>query len=747
MSERSSTAAELLRKAAIALVPPLLGFVGEKLMFASVGSVWLLLVAAVIVSAANGGLATGIVSTITSVALAWWYLIPPVRTFGAMAPGHYLSGALFIAIGVAISLLHERLRLTNRQLIRYARQNKIFAAFSENSLDFIAIADAAGALRYINPAGRRMIELPDDVDIEQTHIPDYYPPEDRAFAEKTIVAHMMAAGKWAGEANLRNWRTGASISVFDTHFLIRDPTTQQLLGIGTMTRDISAPKAQRDALGQTNRRLTEALAELEESQRFLQGILDYSPNAIVIKSVDGRYSTVNNGFCTIARTTPANARGRGDPHLFPAALAQRLKANDERAVAEGQAVVTEESVELGGERRVFVVTTFPILDESKTILALGSIWTDITQRKRDEESLRRAAEGLRTAQRVAHVGSFRLDPRTERIEWSEELYRIFGLDPEKPRTTPLFRDPESQIMSAEAKERLRAAVEKTAADGTPYEMEFSATRPDGTVIWLASRGEALRDEAGRIVGVAGTCADITKLKALERLRDEWTSVIAHDLRQPIGTVLMASELLPTLRANALNEEERKLAERIHAAGETLRRMVGDLLDMSLLESERLKLDCRPAKPADLIRQTIERLAHMPGIERVRVDADADLPSVLVDPMRIGQVLGNLISNAIKYGDRDAEITIGAARRADEIEVTVTNRGPGIAKEDLPQLFNRFVRSRNTRRSGVSGLGLGLYIAQGIVRAHGGSLRVASTPGETTTFAMRLPVFREQHQAA
>jgi PAS domain S-box-containing protein len=393
------------------------------------------------------------------------------------------------------------------------------------------------------------------------------------------------------------------------------------------------------------------------------------------------------------------------------------------------------------------VTTFPILDESKTILALGSIWTDITQRKRDEEALRQAAEDLGTAQRVAHVGSFRLDTRTQQVTWSEELYRIFGLDPSKPRTVPLYLDPEGTALSDETKARLRAAIDKTAADGSPYELEFAAKRPDGSIVWVAARGEAIRDEAGQVSGVAGTCTDVTKLKALERLRDEWTSVIAHDLRQPIGTVLMASDLLPNLRENALSEEEQKLAGRIHSAGETLRRMVDDLLDMSLLESDRLKLDREPTNAADLVRQTVERLAHVKGIERVRVVAEPGLPPVFVDSMRMGQVIGNLVSNAIKYGDPDTEVSIGVARAADEVEIAVTNHGSGIPEDELPRLFNRFMRSRRTRGSGVPGLGLGLYIAQGIVQAHGGSLAAASVPGETTTFTMRLPVSSEQRQAA
>ena len=182
-----------------------------------------------------------------------------------------------------------------------------------------------------------MVELPDDVAIEQTRIAEYYPPDVRVFARDTILAAMLSQGKWAGETTFRNWRTESHIPVLDTHFLIRDPATQRVIGMGTITRDISAQKAQRDALEQANERLATAMRELGESQRFLQGILDYSPNAIVIKSLDGRYMIVNNGFDVIRHLGPDEARGKSDAELFPKALAKRLRENDEQALATRQA--------------------------------------------------------------------------------------------------------------------------------------------------------------------------------------------------------------------------------------------------------------------------------------------------------------------------------------------------------------------------------------------------------------------------
>ena len=746
-SGHSSAILRLLRTGLIAFGPPLVAFAGDMLIFSALGSRWLLLVAGVIISAAKGGMTTGLVATGTSTGLAWWYLTPPVRTLVAADPRHYLSVALFLVVGFAISLHHERLRLTSDGLTRLARKNHMFAALAENSLDFVGIADPEGTPTYVNPAGRRMVELPDDIEIGRTRIPDYYSPDQRDFAEHSIVAETMTRGEWAGETSLRNWRTGASIPVLDAHFLINDPVTQQVIGIGTITRDISVQKTQRDELEQANERLAATTNEFAENQRFLQGILDHSPNGIVIKSVDGRYSVINRAFRAIMHVSLEDARGHSDPDLFPEDLAKRLHANHEQALANRKAVTTEESVNLDNERCVFVVTTFPLFDHENTIFALGSIWTDITGRKRGEESVRKAVADLRAAQRVAHVGSWRWDTRSGETQWSEELYHIFGLDPSQPRRAPLHLDRESKTVTEETQAQMRAAVDRTFADGSPYEIDFPFSRPDGSGGWCASRGEAIRDEAGQVVGINGTCTDVTRVKELEHMRDEWTSVIAHDLRQPIGTILMASEILPSLRENGLTAEERTLAERILSAARSLRRMVEDLLDMSVLESNRLKLERKVSNPSHLVEETLAGLAHLPGMERVHVHAESNLPEISVDPMRLEQVLANLVSNAIKYGDPQTDVIITVARRPEGIEIAVTNRGRGIDADEIPRLFDRFMRSRVTRGLGIPGLGLGLYIAHGIVQAHGGTLRVESTPGETTTFTVTLPSDPKQQRAA
>jgi signal transduction histidine kinase len=266
------------------------------------------------------------------------------------------------------------------------------------------------------------------------------------------------------------------------------------------------------------------------------------------------------------------------------------------------------------------------------------------------------------------------------------------------------------------------------------ELEF--TRLDGAVRWCAMRGEPVRDAQGQIIGINGTVDDITHIKELERLREEWTSLIAHDLRQPLSVLTMASDFLPTLHKGT-SQEERTTLQSIQSATQTIERMVDDLLDMSLLEANRLKLDRKWIDLDTMVRETVKPMSYVAGA-RIDVHESGQPVSCLVDPMRIGQVLGNLISNAVKYGDPKSAVDVSVDYTDAEVKIAVTNYGPGITADEMPRLFERFMRSNRSRASGVTGLGLGLYIARGIVEAHGGRIWADSEPGKTTTFYIALP---------
>jgi signal transduction histidine kinase len=178
-------------------------------------------------------------------------------------------------------------------------------------------------------------------------------------------------------------------------------------------------------------------------------------------------------------------------------------------------------------------------------------------------------------------------------------------------------------------------------------------------------------------------------------------------------------------------------EHILASAIQLNRMIADLLDVSRIESRRLTLDCQLVDFPAFVRTVVERSAALTAGHPVRVTIVGEIPPLELDPGRIEQVLGNLISNAAKFGYSDTEIVLAVERRDAEIEISVTNQGPGIAPEELPKLFRRYYRTAEARAAQVAGIGLGLYITKGLVEAHGGRIWAESIPGQTTTFRFTL----------
>jgi PAS domain S-box-containing protein len=250
---------------------------------------------------------------------------------------------------------------------------------------------------------------------------------------------------------------------------------------------------------------------------------------------------------------------------------------------------------------------------------------------------------------------------------------------------------------------------------------------------------ALAEELARRAGLAVENARLFHAaEQATRARDEMLGVVAHDLRNPLSTITMASQMLLEISAPE-RTMERKQLEIMRRAAERMKRLISDLLDAKRIESGGLTVDPRPEEVTTVVGDALEMLRPLASSSSLQLDAAVPdgLPRVMVDPARVQQVLSNLVGNAIKFTPAGGSITVRAELAQDgEVCLAVVDTGPGIPTEQLPHIFGRFWQGKRTDRRGV---GLGLAIAKAIVEAHRGRIWVESHVGAGTSFYFTVPV--------
>jgi len=266
---------------------------------------------------------------------------------------------------------------------------------------------------------------------------------------------------------------------------------------------------------------------------------------------------------------------------------------------------------------------------------------------------------------------------------------------------------------------------------------ISHSLPDGNTIWLSASAAPIRLADGRTIGAVGTYANITSLHATEeRLRD-FQHMIAHDLRIPLAIILGHAQMLkPEIEKFFTDEVPRLNILSILHAGSQMKGMMEDLVDMARTENGGITLQLEWVDLREFLPEFLERNRVSMDVGRISLDLPEELPPVLADPLRLERIMGNLLSNALKYSSPEASILLGLQLHGEEVLFSIADEGKGIAPEELSRIFDLFYRS-GWERQQRDGLGLGLFITRTLVEGHGGRLWAESTIGKGSTFYFTL----------
>ncbi len=277
--------------------------------------------------------------------------------------------------------------------------------------------------------------------------------------------------------------------------------------------------------------------------------------------------------------------------------------------------------------------------------------------------------------------------------------------------------------------------------------------------WVSTTKMPLRDAHGQVIGTFGISRDVTaqvraekalarqalqlstqndRLRELDRLKDEFIGLVSHELRTPLVSIIGYVELLKD--AGTSGSDAGHFAEVIERGAQRLLRLVGDLLFLSRIQSAKMTVEFRSADLADIVTRAVEETR--PEAQRKHIElalSAAALPCFALDPERIAQLAGNLISNAVKFTPDGGRVEVRVGMQGDQAVLAVADTGIGIPAGDRERIFERFFRSEAATRQAIPGTGLGLTIAKAIVAAHNGTIAVDSDEDRGSTFKICLPL--------
>lgn len=365
----------------------------------------------------------------------------------------------------------------------------------------------------------------------------------------------------------------------------------------------------------------------------------------------------------------------------------------------------------------------------------------VAKERQAQQALQASQSRLRQAMQSGAIHVWDLDPATGRRRFGADVATLLGLDPGRPVGEEEF----VAHLVPEDRAADRAALDHALRSGEPYQFKHRLVDAAGQRRVLVSSGQGFRAEDGSLMEFVGIFSDVTEAehgRALAEDRavfaEQMVGIVSHDLRNPLATILLATEKLTRQAADPADASRRMLGN-ITRAGQRARRLIADLLDFTVVRlGSGLKVSRQPVDLHQLAARIVEELAEaFPG--RTIEHAPRGGGAASADPDRIAQLVGNLVGNAMAYGTPGTPVTVASSVDASGIaRLAVHNCGEPIPSHTLGRLFEPMVRGVEDGDSSARSVGLGLFIVRAIAQAHGGQVQVRSCSAEGTEFAFSFP---------
>lgn len=486
--------------------------------------------------------------------------------------------------------------------------------------------------------------------------------------------------------------------------------------------------------------------KIADSEEIYRTLVENATDQIFLVDHDYRLISANQASLQLLKSEPGEVKGKTIRKLFPEEVAEKYIIHLEHVFNTREPLSVEEVLVLGGDQFVFHISLNPISDASGKIQSVLGIVRDMTEYHRAKETIMKIEKQYSELFESIPDGIYKSTHEGKFIEVNPAMVRMFGYESKEEM---LKIDIKSRIYFEESD--WKAAISEIKSGDT---VVFRLRKKDGSEIWVEESGRIVEDEHGRILGHEGVLRDVTSRRTaemeLERFveelatanatKDKFFSIIAHDLKNPFGTIYGLSSILleeiHTLNKNEIEGSLRKITSYLRNTNTLLE----NLLEWAQSQSGRIRFN--PGEVDLCIRLTdILALMEVQAFKKdIRIYSDLPVRCVVyADAAMLDTVLRNLVSNGIKFTPRQGEIRVAIARKDNHVEVSVSDSGTGIPADHLSKLFMIDSKYSLPGTENEKGTGLGLILCKEFVEKHGGRIWAESEPGKGSTFRFTLPV--------
>jgi len=370
-----------------------------------------------------------------------------------------------------------------------------------------------------------------------------------------------------------------------------------------------------------------------------------------------------------------------------------------------------------------------------SLLVLGAT---LSERDEAEAAHRLTTASLREAQELAHIGSWEWDIPRDRVTWSDELYRIYGL--RRTGDTLDYADYLRRIHPTD-RDQVQATVQEAVENRSSFDFTHRIVLDDGRERTVQGRGRVVLNEAGEAVRMVGTAQDITDRRLVEELRDNILVAVSHELRTPLTAVLGFALTLKARAVDLTDEQTREIIDRMAEQAARLERLLADLLDLDLLRRRRVRAELVEIDVGALV----ERVARDHGHGGHPLELHADPVVAAVDAAKTERIVENLIANAVKHTPPGTPIAVSVRAEGPGVLIRVDDGGPGIPDGLKQEIFELFARG-GADDAAVPGTGIGLALVAQFAALQGGRAWVEDGEAGGASFRVTLPGERRKHAA-